>query len=52
MEQGFGTLHDALGTITVQPTSKLVELALQSAKTPAARKARFDAELKKIERCA
>ena len=43
---------DALGTITVQPTFKLVELALQSAKTPAARKERFYAELKKIERCA
>jgi hypothetical protein len=43
---------DTFGTTTVQPTLKLVELAVGSAKTPAERKARFYAELKKIEHCA
>ena len=47
-----GSHADTFGTITVQPTAKLVQFAIQSATTPAAGKTRFYAELKKIERCA
>jgi len=51
-DRSISSHADTLGTITVQPTVKLVEFAVGSAKTPAERKARFYAELKKIERCA
>jgi hypothetical protein len=47
----LGRHADALGSITVQPTTHLVEFALAAAKTPNGRKAALQAEVKKIEDC-
>jgi hypothetical protein len=47
----LGRHADAIGSITVQPTTHLIEFALTAAKTSSGRKAAFRAQVKKIEGC-
>ncbi len=47
-----GTHADPIGSITVQATTHLVLFAVRAARTPSARRAVFQAQVKKIEACA
>ena len=47
----LGTHADAIGSITVQPTTHLVLYAVRAAKTASGRRAAFQAQVKKIETC-
>jgi hypothetical protein len=49
--KGLGMHADAIGSITVQPTTHLVLYALKAAKTATGRRAAFEAQVKKIEGC-
>lgn len=49
--KALGTHADAIGSITVQPTTHLVLYAVRAAKTAGARRAAFDAQVKKIKTC-
>jgi hypothetical protein len=49
--KGLGTHADSIGKITVQPTTQLVLYALHVAKTPSARRAAYEAQVRKIESC-
>jgi hypothetical protein len=48
----LGFHADAFGSVTVQPTTHLLLFAINSAKTSDARRAAFEAQVKKIEACA
>jgi hypothetical protein len=50
-DKDLGSHADAFGSITVQPTTHLVLFAVHAANTPSARKAAFQAQIKKIEDC-
>lgn len=49
--KALGTHADAIGSITVQPTTHLVLYAVRAAKTVSGRRAAFEAQVKKIETC-
>jgi hypothetical protein len=49
--KGLGTHADAIGSVTVQPTTHLVLFAIKAAPTPSARRAAYQAQVKKIESC-
>jgi hypothetical protein len=50
-DSSLGGHADAIGPVTVQATTHLIEFALKAAKTPSGRKAALRAQVKKIENC-
>ncbi|MFL5824362.1 MAG: hypothetical protein ACJ764_13075 [Solirubrobacteraceae bacterium] len=50
-DSGLGRHADVFGSVTVQPGTHLVLYALRAANTPSARRAAFQAQVKKIESC-